>query len=87
MTLPRLRAATFATLTLALTLLLPDRASAAQLPAYQLDATLDPAARTLAVDGTLTLPDSLAGKSVEFLLAAPLEIESSEPAATRVPAS
>jgi hypothetical protein len=61
-------------------------ASAADLPAYRLDASLDPQARTVAVEATITLPDSLAGRTVEFLLAAPLVIETSQPAATRIAA-
>lgn len=59
-------------------------ALAADLPAYRLDASLDPQARTLAVEATLTLPQAQAGRAVEFLLAAPLAIESAEPAVTRV---
>jgi hypothetical protein len=59
-------------------------APAADLPAYRLDVSLDPQARTLAVEATITLPEPLAGQAVEFLLAAPLTIESADPAVTRV---
>ncbi len=53
-------------------------------PAYRLDLALDPVARTLQVEGTVTLPDALAGQTVEFLLAAALAIESAEPTVTRI---
>jgi hypothetical protein len=89
MKLPLLRAAALAVLTLTtpvIAAVLPNTAAAADLPSYRLDATLDPEGRTLEVDGTLTLPDALAGQTVEFLLAAPLEITAAEPAAVRVAA-
>lgn len=59
-------------------------ALAAALPAYRLDASLDPQSGTLSVDATITVPESLAGRPVEFLLASPLAIETAEPAATRI---
>lgn len=65
----------------------PYGAAADALPDYRLDASLDPQARTLSVDATLTVPESLAGRPVEFLLAAPLTIESAEPQATRIDAA
>lgn len=80
-TAPRVLAWTLASgLVLAFNAPLP----AASLPSYRLDATLDPQQRTLEIAGTITLPDSVAGQTVEFLLAAPLQIVASTPAAERV---
>ena len=58
----------------------------AALPRYQLDVTLDPAARTLDAKASVELPPALAGSAVEFLLAAPLEIRESAPGAQKLAA-
>ncbi|MCP5467592.1 MAG: hypothetical protein H7A17_08195, partial [Sinobacteraceae bacterium] len=71
---------------LALGLAFSQACSAAEdLPRYQLDVELTPATHLLAVEASVVLPESLAGKSVEFLLAEPLTIESATPAVTRLP--
>ena len=60
-------------------------ASLEALPRYQLAAELMPETHQLTVDATVDLPVSLAGKKLEFLLAAPLKIDHSEPAVTPLP--
>ncbi len=60
--------------------------TAVDLPRYTLDATLDPAARTLEARATIELPTALEGRAVEFLLAAPLQVIESEPRAQRLAA-
>ncbi len=59
---------------------------AAEIPAYRLDAAIDPASGELSVTAEVEVPASLAGKTVEFLLATPLRIESSDPAVTSIAA-
>jgi len=58
----------------------PSGTTATTLPRYQLDTTIDPAARTLDVRAVVELPAAMAGTAVEFLLAAPLQLVESEPA-------
>lgn len=60
-------------------------AAAGEEPAYRLELTLDPAAQTLAAKVRLTVPAAQAGQAVEFLLAKPLQILESEPAAAFLP--
>ncbi len=68
----------------------PARASQAtaptELPRYLLDATLDPTAHTLDTRATMEFPAAMAGQSIEFLLAAPLQVIESEPAVERLEA-
>jgi hypothetical protein len=61
-------------------------AAVAAMPRYALDVTLDPKARTLDARAVVELPAAAAGRAVEFLLAAPLEIVESEPRAEKLPA-
>jgi len=51
------------------------------LPRYRLEAAITPAQHSLDVRASIELPASMAGQAVEFLLAAPLQITASEPAA------
>jgi hypothetical protein len=60
-------------------------ASVEDLPQYELDVRIEPATHHLAVDATVSFPASYAGREVEFLLAAPLTVESATPAVTRLP--
>ncbi|MGD9598973.1 MAG: M28 family peptidase [Steroidobacteraceae bacterium] len=60
-------------------------AQAADLPRYDLDVRVEPAAHGLAVDATLGFPAGYAGREVEFLLAAPLVITRASPAVERLP--
>ncbi len=71
---------------LAAVVLLSPVLRAADLPNYRLDAAIDPDARELSVDAVVDVPTSLAGTTIEFLLAAPLSIEAAEPAVTRIAA-
>lgn len=52
---------------------------------YVVQATLDPAARTLEAEVQLEVPAESAGRSVEFLLASSLQIVAAEPAIERLP--
>ncbi len=65
--------------------LLATAAAAGPLPAYRLDAALEPDGHRLAVTATVELPDALAGRPVEFLLSSQLAIAAAAPAAVRVP--
>ncbi len=58
----------------------------ASLPRYRINATLVPDTHELVADVTLEFPANAAGTRVEFLLAAPLSIEASQPAAQELPA-
>ena len=60
-------------------------AAAATLPHYKLEAVISPQARELEVRLALDLPEHSAGKPLEFLLAASLEVVESSPAVTRLP--
>lgn len=63
-----------------------ERIDTAGLPRYQIAATLAPDTHELSADVTLEFPASAAGTRVEFLLAAPLAIVSSQPAVRELPA-
>ena len=65
---------------------LPERIDTASLPSYRINATLLPDTHELSADVTLEFPANAAGTRVEFLLAAPLAIESSQPTAQELPA-
>ena len=58
--------------------------AAEDLPHFQLNVEISPTTHQLAASATVTLPTKSAGQRVEFLLAAPLVIDSSEPAVVRV---
>lgn len=61
-------------------------ADAAQWPAYQLKATIDPATHRLSSVAEVTLPTALAGQSLEFVLAANFAITAAQPAVEKLPA-
>ncbi len=65
--------------------LLATAAAAGPLPAYRLEAALEPEDHRLAITATVEVPDGLAGRPVEFLLSAQLAITAAEPAAVAVP--
>jgi hypothetical protein len=51
---------------------------------YTLDVSIDPAMRSIEANVQLRVPEGSAGKSIEFLLAAPLEIVGADPAVIRI---
>ena len=54
-------------------------------PHFALIAALKPDSHGLEVKATITLPPGYAGKRVEFLLAAPLQVQDSQPLAEKLP--
>ena len=54
-------------------------------PHYALNATLEPVTHGLTVQASITLPPATVARDVEFLLAAPLEIVTAEPAVEKLP--
>ncbi|MEO7385824.1 MAG: M20/M25/M40 family metallo-hydrolase [Gammaproteobacteria bacterium] len=61
-------------------------ASTTEWPAYQLTATIDPPRHRLTTVAEVTLPASMAGKHVEFVLGANFQVTASKPAVEKLPA-
>jgi hypothetical protein len=61
-------------------------AEPAQWPDYKLSASIDPATHRLSSVAEVALPATLAGQSVEFVLAANFKITASKPAVEKLPA-
>ena len=71
---------------LAALLLLPFAATAAEWPHYEIAATIDPATHRLDVVADVSLPPSLAGRTVEFVLGANFTVSSSASKVSKLPA-
>jgi len=66
-------------------LMVTSQAGADTLPHYQLSLEIDPQAQSLHANVEVSLPESLAGRSIEFLLAGRLEIVAAEPPVELLP--